>query len=277
MESKTVLLAALLMGFVCADHAPAAEQTAASDLAGTSWHLVKFEGSDDTTLTPDDTMRYAIAFGSDGTVSVRIDCNQGRGTWKSAGPNQLEFGPLALTRAMCPPAPLTDRLTRDWQYVRSYILKDGHLFISLMVDGGIYEFKPVSRQEQAAGHVKGTATYRERMTLPASALFEAVLEDVSKADAAAEVIARTRIERPGNPPIGFEIIYEPGKIEQSHHYSVRARITEGERLVFTTVEHYPVLTRGNGNEVSLLLSHVAGSPAALTGVVPVGLASNLCR
>jgi len=155
MESKTVLLAALLMGFVCADHAPAAEQTATSDLAGTSWQLVKFEGSDDTTLTPDDTMRYAIAFGSDGTVSVRIDCNQGRGTWNSAGPNQLEFGPLALTRAMCPPAPLTDRLTRDWQYVRSYILKDGHLFISLVVDGGIYEFKPVSRQEQAAGHVKG--------------------------------------------------------------------------------------------------------------------------
>jgi hypothetical protein len=28
-------------------------------------------------------------------------CNRGRGTWKSAGPNQLQFGPLALTRAMC--------------------------------------------------------------------------------------------------------------------------------------------------------------------------------
>ena len=35
------------------------------------------------------------------------------------------------------------------------------------------------------GTVTGTATYRERMALPANAVFEAVLEDVSKADAPA--------------------------------------------------------------------------------------------
>jgi len=33
-------------------------------------------------------------------------CNRGRATWKSAGPNELQFGPFALTRAMCPPAGL---------------------------------------------------------------------------------------------------------------------------------------------------------------------------
>ena len=83
MENTSALLAVFLMAFVSADHARAAGQTTASNLAGTSWQLVKFEGSDDRTLTPEDATKYTIAFGSDGTVSVRIDCNQGHGTWKS--------------------------------------------------------------------------------------------------------------------------------------------------------------------------------------------------
>jgi type III secretion system (T3SS) chaperone YscW len=62
---------------------------------------------------------------------------------------------------------------------------------------------------QAPGQVKGTATYRERMALPRDAVFEATLEDVSKAYAPAEVIGQSRVERPGNPPIRFEITYDP--------------------------------------------------------------------
>jgi para-nitrobenzyl esterase len=77
-------------------------------------------------------------------VSARVDCNRGVGTWKSSGANQLEFGPLALTRAMCPPGSLHDRIAKHWLSVRSYIIKDGHLFLSLMADGGIYEFEPTS-------------------------------------------------------------------------------------------------------------------------------------
>jgi para-nitrobenzyl esterase len=53
------------------------------------------------------------------------------------------FGPLALTRAMCPPGSMHDRVVRDWEYVRSYVLEDGHLFLSLMADGGIYEYEPL--------------------------------------------------------------------------------------------------------------------------------------
>ena len=48
----SALLIALLLQFVWAGDAQA--QTAASDLAGTSWQLVKFEGSDASTLTPED-------------------------------------------------------------------------------------------------------------------------------------------------------------------------------------------------------------------------------
>lgn len=122
--------------------APSAQ--AAADLAGTSWQLVRFEDSNGQTQTPDAKNKYTVAFESDGMVSVRIDCNRGRGTWKSAGPNQLQFGPLALTRAMCLPAPLNDYIPKDWERLRSYTLKDGHLFLSLMADGGTYEFEPIS-------------------------------------------------------------------------------------------------------------------------------------
>jgi META domain len=65
-----------------------------SELAGTSWQLVRFQGSDDTTLTPDDRAKYTIEFVAGGRLTARIDCNRGRGTWKSSGSNQLQFGPL---------------------------------------------------------------------------------------------------------------------------------------------------------------------------------------
>ena len=78
-----------------------------------------------------------------------------RGTWKSSGPNQLQFGPLALTRAMCPPGSLHDRIAKHWEFVRSYVIKDGHLFLSLMADGGIYEFEPMGGSKPAAIKVTG--------------------------------------------------------------------------------------------------------------------------
>jgi para-nitrobenzyl esterase len=77
---------------------------------------------------------------------ARVDCNRGRGTWESSGAGQLTLGPLALTRAMCPSGSLHDQIVRQWSYIRSYVLKDGHLFLALMADGGIYEFEP-SRDE----------------------------------------------------------------------------------------------------------------------------------
>lgn len=120
---------------------PQSSLSKVAGLAGTSWQLVKFQGSDDTTLIPDNQSKYTIAFNADNSVHVRFDCNRGRGTWKSPEPSQLQFGPLALTRAMCPPGSLHDRLVKDWGYVRSYVIRDGHLFLSLMADGGIYEFE----------------------------------------------------------------------------------------------------------------------------------------
>ena len=126
----------------CAAIDQGSSQNASPDLAGSAWRLVKFQGGDGTTLVPDDPSKYTISFNRDGSLTARIDCNRGRGKWKSAGPNQLELGPLALTRAMCPPGSLHDRIVKHWSFIRSYIVRDQHLFLSLMADGGIYEFEP---------------------------------------------------------------------------------------------------------------------------------------
>jgi heat shock protein HslJ len=142
------LVAPVLLAFLgaCTVSPQVPSPNPAPGLTGTSWQLVRFEGGDGTTLTPDTKGKYTIAFGTNGQVSVRIDCNRGNGTWESAGANHLEFGPLALTRAMCPPGSLHDRVVGHWPFVRSYVIKDGHLFLSLMADGGIYEFEPTSRE-----------------------------------------------------------------------------------------------------------------------------------
>jgi heat shock protein HslJ len=131
-------------GTTLAVFAARADTSTTGDLAGTSWRLVKFEGGDDTIQKPGGRSQYTIEFGKDGQLTARIDCNRGRGTWQSKEPGQIEFGPLALTRAMCPTGSLHDRMMKHWPYFRSYIIRDGHLFLSLMADGGIYEFEPLT-------------------------------------------------------------------------------------------------------------------------------------
>jgi uncharacterized lipoprotein YbaY len=124
---------------------PGSSPSTPHELTGTSWQLVKFQGGDGATLQPDDQTKYTLAFGAGGRLSARIDCNRGSGSWKSSGPNQLQFGPLALTRAMCPSGSLHDQIVKQLPNIRSYVIKDGHLFISLMADGGIYEYEPVAK------------------------------------------------------------------------------------------------------------------------------------
>jgi len=115
---------------------------------------------------PDDRSKYTITFGADDRIIVRFDCNRGRVSWSSPKPNQLRFGPLALTRAMCPTGSLQDQIARNWKFVRSYVLKDGHLFLSLMAASGIYEFEPMVLSAESASlfgkrwtltELKGTA------------------------------------------------------------------------------------------------------------------------
>ncbi len=121
------------------------KSSGASELSGTSWQLVKFQGADDTTLVPDDRSKYTIKFGRDSRVAVRVDCNS---TWRSTRAGELPFGSWSRTTAKCAPGSLHDRIVTEGAAVRSYVIKDGHLFLSGMAAGGFYELEPLTIQKR---------------------------------------------------------------------------------------------------------------------------------
>lgn len=136
---------------------PAFALAAAPELAGTSWQLLAIQSMDDAqgTTKVREPGRFTLGFGRDGRAALRLDCNRGTGDYKVApagdgSSGSLTFGPVATTRAMCPPPHLDQRVARDLAQVRSYLLKDGKLYLSLMADGGIYEWAPQQTAAAAA-------------------------------------------------------------------------------------------------------------------------------
>jgi heat shock protein HslJ len=140
------LLAACAGGAAQPAHAPAAEP-----LAGTSWTLVEFRSSDDAIgrIRPDDPNKYTMTLGADGRVAMNLNCNRGTGSWSATPTNaesgQFSLGPLAMTRALCPPSSMDERIARDAEFVRSYVRMGDQLFLSLMADGGIYIWREVKQ------------------------------------------------------------------------------------------------------------------------------------
>lgn len=127
---------------------PAQGSAANKGLASTKWTLVAFQSMDDSqgTTRPEAGKTYTLDFNADGTLAVQLDCNRGRGTWspgfENATRGTLTIGPIASTRMACPPPSLGDKLGMWLSDVRSYTLRDGHLFLALKMDGGIIEFAP---------------------------------------------------------------------------------------------------------------------------------------
>jgi uncharacterized lipoprotein YbaY len=116
--------------------------------------------------------------------------------------------------------------------------------------------------------VSGSVAYRERIALPPAATVEVTLEDVSRADAPADVIARLTLQAAGQVPIPFDLPYDPSRIDDGHRYAVRARILDGQQLLFTTTETTLVVTQGHGSRASLMLRLVPGANPAPPAPAP---------
>jgi len=117
---------------------------AGGELLGSSWRLVEFQSSDDKVglVKPDDPSKYTLSLGVDGRAAMRLNCNRAAGPWSSrangADSGSFSLGPLAVTKAACAPPSLDERIARDAEYIRSYVLRDGRLYLSLAADGGTY-------------------------------------------------------------------------------------------------------------------------------------------
>ncbi len=127
---------------------PIAAEGNGEPLAGTAWELVSIQSMDDAVGTTSiaDPSLYTVRFGENGRAVLRFNCNRGEGRWtaktSAADSGQLRFGPIKATRARCPPPSIDERVARDMGYVRSYLLREGRLHMSLMADAGIDTWRP---------------------------------------------------------------------------------------------------------------------------------------
>lgn len=142
-------ISAAMVTAACSAPAGTAKDAATgTGLVGSSWQLVAIRSMDDAqgTTRVSAPQTLSVHFGADGRASFQLECNRGTGSFAvgaiAGSSGELTFGPIAATRALCPGADLGERLARQLPYVRSYLRKDGNLFMSLMADGGILEWQP---------------------------------------------------------------------------------------------------------------------------------------
>jgi heat shock protein HslJ len=146
MRLTWVIVCAALLAAGCSAEQPT------PTLDGTSWRLVSIESMDSqqgSTQVPDPG-KYTVSFGTDGRAAFTIDCNTGSGSFQSepaSGEGEpsgsLTFGPLATTLMGCPDSDGIDqKLSAALPFVRSYLLKEQALHMSMLADGGILHWEP---------------------------------------------------------------------------------------------------------------------------------------
>lgn len=104
--------------------------------------------------------------------------------------------------------------------------------------------------------VHGSVFYLERMALPPGAMLTVQLADVSKADAAADVIAKETKLLTTQVPIPFSLSYDRKAIIESHTYVVQARIEVDGKLRFISTTSNLVITNGRPTTLDVRVSPV---------------------
>lgn len=114
----------------------------------------------------------------------------------------------------------------------------------------------------APGTVSGTVSYLLRLALPPDAAIHVQVQDVSRTDAPANVIAEDRIKLGGRQvPVPFELKIDPARIDPKHSYTVSATILVDGQVRFRNEKAYYVLTQGNPSHVDILVGQVPAQGA----------------
>ncbi len=91
----------------------------------------------------------------------------------------------------------------------------------------------------------GRVTYRTRAALPAGAVVDVRLLDVSRMDAPATLLGRVEIVTRGEQvPVPFTIGYDAAAIDARFRYTLQVTITIEGRVAYRTTTAHPVLTSG---------------------------------
>ncbi len=103
--------------------------------------------------------------------------------------------------------------------------------------------------------LSGTVSCGERIRLPGMAMVHVEILDISGKDPRGGTLGEETIWAASTPmPVSFRIAYDPSRINPEHVYIVRARIMNGENLLYTNTRPYYVLTKGAPKTVDILVA-----------------------
>ena len=109
--------------------------------------------------------------------------------------------------------------------------------------------------------LSGTVTYRDRMALPYGAVVTVELLDLSRADEPVIVTTTTVRTRGEQVPIPYTLAFSPDRIAPRDRYGVRARIQVGQRTLYASRIHSPVLTLGSPSDRVEVIIEAPPAPA----------------
>jgi putative lipoprotein len=92
--------------------------------------------------------------------------------------------------------------------------------------------------------LEGEVFYLQRSALPPTATLSVSLQDVSRADAPAVVLAKQSGPIKGQAPLAFTLQYDPAQLQPGHRYAVSARIEVDGKLLFISTEQHTVQLDG---------------------------------
>lgn len=108
--------------------------------------------------------------------------------------------------------------------------------------------------------ISGNVSYLQRIALPPDAVLIVRIQDVSRADAPARILAEQRIELAGRQvPISFQTTVDRDLIGKRARITAAARIERGGKLLFISDKSYPAIRNGQALPVEMTLKQVTSA------------------
>ncbi len=169
---KRLLVFPFLAGAICSTLLMPVSTPAAPSLpqalTNTSWRLVEIQSMDDAQppKRPIDRTKYTLTLATDGALKLKLDCNQYQGKWSAQASSELSTGSLLLgpvmgTKMACPSPSYGPQLSVQIENIRSYLLKDGKLYLSLKADGGIWVWEPLHQFNNQPNQALEAAIFKQ--------------------------------------------------------------------------------------------------------------------
>ena len=105
----------------------------------------------------------------------------------------------------------------------------------------------------------GEVTLIDGPVLPTGAVLDVYLEDQSRADTKAEILAQTQMIPSGPPPYAFTLTVDPSTLEAQGRYGLRARISVQGQLWYINTRHAPAFDGAADESVTVPVEPVGAA------------------